>query len=58
MDLEERTIEDVGERCEVCGAKLTSAELQAALESGEPALCSIHADEVVPIADDEAGFGG
>jgi len=24
---------------------------------GGPALCSIHADEVVPVAEDEAAFG-
>ena len=57
MGLEEHTIEDVGDRCEECGAKLTSAEMQAALESGGPALCSIHADEVVPLGEDEEGFG-
>ena len=57
MDLEEKTIEKPGDRCEVCGTKLTAAEIQAALESGGPALCSIHADEVVPVADDEADFG-
>ena len=57
MDLEEKTIEKPGDRCEVCGTKLTAAEIQAALESGGPALCSVHADEVVPVADDEADFG-
>jgi hypothetical protein len=30
--------------------------VKAALESGGPTLCAIHADEVVPIAEDEAGF--
>lgn len=57
MDLEEKSIEDLPERCEECGAKLTPAELQAAMESGGPALCSIHAAEVEPgLATDEAGF--
>jgi methionyl-tRNA synthetase len=56
MDLEERTIEHPGDRCEECGAKLTPAELQAVMESGGPALCSIHADEVVPVAEEEAAF--
>ena len=56
MGLEERSIEEVGDRCEECGAKLTSAELQAVLESGAPALCSIHADEVVPLGEEEEGF--
>jgi hypothetical protein len=58
MDLEEKSIESPGDRCEECGAKLTPAELQAAMESGGPALCSIHADEVVPVAEDELAFGG
>jgi methionyl-tRNA synthetase len=57
MDLEERTIEHPGDRCEECGAKLTPAELQAVMESGGPALCSIHADEIVPVAEEEAAFG-
>jgi hypothetical protein len=57
MDLEERTLDQIGERCEECGAKLTAAELQAVMESGGPALCSIHAAEDEPgLAADEAGF--
>jgi hypothetical protein len=58
MDLEEKTLEQVGDRCEECGAKLTPQELQTAMESGGPALCSIHADEVVPLGEDEQEFGG
>jgi uncharacterized protein with PIN domain len=58
MDLEERTLERAGDRCEECGAKLTPQELQAVMESGGPALCAVHADEVVPVAEDEAGFAG
>ncbi len=57
MDLEEKTLDEVGDRCEVCGAKLTPQELQAVMESGGPALCTVHADEVVPLEDDEAAFG-
>ena len=58
MDLEERTIEQVGDRCEECGAKLTDAEIRAALDSGGPALCSVHAAEDEPgLAADEADFG-
>jgi uncharacterized protein with PIN domain len=48
MGLEESTIDRVGDRCEECGAKLTPAEQQAVLESGGPALCSIHAAEDEP----------
>jgi len=47
MDLEEHTIEHAQDRCEECGAPLTEAEIKAALESGGPSLCAIHADEVV-----------
>lgn len=57
VDLEEKTIEELPERCEECGAKLTPGEIQAAMESGGPALCSIHAAEDEPgLAADEAGF--
>jgi hypothetical protein len=57
MDLEEKSLDQVGDRCEECGAKLTTAELQTVLESGGPALCSIHAAEDEPgLAADEAGF--
>jgi hypothetical protein len=59
VDLEERTVERVGDRCEECGAKLTPAEQQAVLESGGPALCSIHAAEDEPgLAADDDGFDG
>ena len=52
MDLEEHTLETAGERCEECRAKLTEQELRAVLESGGPNLCTIHANEVVPVAED------
>jgi hypothetical protein len=57
MDLEEKSLEHVSDRCEECGAKLTPQEIQAAMESGGPALCSIHADEVVALGEDELDFG-
>jgi hypothetical protein len=54
MDLEEHTLEQAGERCEECGAKLTERELELTLERGGPTLCSIHlADVAVPEADDD-----
>jgi hypothetical protein len=57
MSLEEKTLDEIGDRCEECGARLTPAEIQAAMESGGPALCSIHAAEDEPgLAADEAGF--
>ncbi|MHB1833755.1 MAG: hypothetical protein ACYCXW_02190 [Solirubrobacteraceae bacterium] len=58
MDLEERSLETIGDRCEECGAKLTQEELEAILESGGPVLCSIHAAEDEPgLAADDADFG-
>ena len=57
MDLEEKSLDRPGDRCEECGAKLTPAELQAVMESGGPALCSIHAAEDLPgLEAEEAGF--
>jgi hypothetical protein len=54
MDLEEKTLETVGDRCEECGAKLTERELQQVIESGGPALCTVHAAEEVPLSEEEA----
>jgi methionyl-tRNA synthetase len=56
MDLEEKSLDQIGDRCEECGAKLTPAEMQAAMESGGPALCTVHADEVVPVDDEGDAF--
>ena len=57
MDLEPKTLDRLSDRCEECGAKLTPAELQAAMESGGPALCAIHAAEDEPgLAADESDF--
>jgi hypothetical protein len=56
MDLEERTLETIDDRCEECGAKLTREELQAVLESGGPSLCKIHASEVLPLAEEDQAF--
>jgi hypothetical protein len=59
MDLDERAVDHVEDRCEECGAKLTPAEMQAVMESGGPVLCSIHAAEDEPgLEADEAGFLG
>ena len=58
MELEERTLEKIGDRCEECGARLTQRELTAAMESGGPALCSVHAAEDEPgLAASEFDFG-
>ena len=53
MDLEEKTLETVGDRCEECGAKLTGRELEQVIESGGPTLCTVHAAEVVPVAEED-----
>jgi hypothetical protein len=53
MDLEEKTLEKVGDRCEECGARLTERELQQVIESGGPALCTVHAAEVVPVIEED-----
>ncbi|MCW2990335.1 MAG: hypothetical protein JWM73_929 [Solirubrobacterales bacterium] len=53
MDLEEKTLESAGDRCDECGAALTEREQAAVLETGGPNLCAIHAAEIVPLADEE-----
>ena len=58
MDLEEKTLEQVGDRCEECGAKLTERELELVLERGGPSLCSIHMAEVTAVGDDEGDADG
>jgi hypothetical protein len=55
MELEERTIEQLPDRCQNCGAELTDAEKRAALTEGAPGglvLCTTCAAEVVTV--DEA----
>lgn len=53
MDLEERTIEGLQERCEECGARLTEREMTAAIESGKGFFCSRCASERVEIDAEE-----
>jgi hypothetical protein len=46
MELEERSIADLPNRCENCGATLTDTEKQTALERGTvPVLCTTCAAE-------------
>ena len=53
-DLEERSIEELPEHCENCGATLTRAEKQRILDDGASvALCTICAAEQVPLAEEE-----
>jgi hypothetical protein len=53
VNLEERSIEELPDRCENCGARLTDAEKQAVLESGASVvLCTTCAAEQVPLSDE------
>ncbi|MCW2992455.1 MAG: hypothetical protein JWM73_3049 [Solirubrobacterales bacterium] len=54
MDLEEKTLESAGDRCEECGATLTEREQAAVLEAGGPNLCAIHAAEQVSLGEQDA----
>ncbi len=63
MELEERTIEQLPDRCQNCGAKLTDAEKRTALIEGPAGglvLCAVCVGEVVPLdqEEDEAGAEG
>lgn len=54
MELEERTIEELPERCENCGATLTEPEKQRILDEGATAaLCTTCATELAPLAEHE-----
>jgi hypothetical protein len=61
VELEERTIEQLPDRCESCGAQLTDMEKQTALTEGPAAgrvLCTTCAAEAVPLAEDEEQLEG
>ena len=61
VELEERTIEQLPERCQNCGAKLTDAEKRAALTEGPPSglvLCTTCAAEVVPVDEEDEAQAG
>lgn len=47
----------IQQTCDECGAKLTEAEIQAALDSGGPFLCQVHALENVPLEDEDDQAG-
>jgi hypothetical protein len=54
MDLEEREgVEQVRDRCESCGARLTPNEIQAALDGASDSfLCARCAAEQLPASED------
>jgi hypothetical protein len=56
MELEEQEgVDPVIERqCAECGATLTAAEIEAALETDGPFLCTVHANEEVALDEDAA----
>jgi hypothetical protein len=43
--------------CVECGATLTDAEVRAALESGGPYLCQVHALENLPLEEEDEPAG-
>ena len=49
MGLEEQSLESASERCEECGARLTEREIELALETGGPNLCTVHRTEAVEL---------
>jgi hypothetical protein len=58
MSLEEHSLDPVIERtCAECGATLTAQEIQASLDAGGPYLCSVHAAEEVPLAEEDEPEG-
>lgn len=54
MDLEPQSVDPViDKRCAECGATLTEQEIRAALDSGGPYLCQVHALENVPLEEED-----
>jgi protein-arginine kinase activator protein McsA len=54
VELEERTIEQLPDRCENCGATLTTVEKQRILDQGaSAALCNTCAGELSPLAEQD-----
>jgi hypothetical protein len=53
VELEERTIEELPDKCQNCGTPLTAAEKQRILDEGETvALCSVCAAEQETVVDE------
>jgi hypothetical protein len=59
MDLEEHeAVEPVIERrCTECGTPLTKQEIETALETDGPFLCSVHASDEIALDEDVAPPG-
>jgi hypothetical protein len=59
MELEERSIEELPERCQNCGATLTEPEKQRILDEGTAlAVCAICAAEAIATGDEDPEEGG
>jgi hypothetical protein len=60
MELEERSVEQLPDRCENCGTELTAKEKATALEEGAAlVLCTTCATEAAALpAEDAEDFGG
>jgi uncharacterized protein with PIN domain len=55
VELEERSIEQLPDRCENCGTPLTAKEKETALEEGASlVLCTTCASEASALPEDEA----
>ncbi len=59
MELEEQEgVDPVIERkCAECGATLTESEIKAAIDTGGPFLCTVHANEEVELDEDAPAPG-
>ena len=59
MELEEQEgVEPVIERkCAECGATLTESEIKAAIDTGGPFMCTVHANEEVELDEDAPAPG-
>jgi hypothetical protein len=57
MPLEEQEgVDPVIERtCAECGATLTESEIKASLETDGPFLCTVHANDEVPLDEEPVG---
>jgi hypothetical protein len=53
VDLEEHSgVEDnIAETCSICGAPLSRSEIETSRETGAPFVCSVHANEELPVAE-------
>jgi hypothetical protein len=50
--------DNLEQRCAVCGAALSTHELETAREAGGPFLCSLHEAEELPAIEEPDGEAG